>query len=277
VTLGAAGVLSCLDAADGNVAWRNSRFTGVPRFFTAMSPIIVDGMAVAHLGGADDGAVVAFDLGTGKEKWKWTGAGPAYASPVLMTAGGTRQLVVQTDRSLVGLAVADGKLLWQVATPTQRRFYNCATPIIDRQTVIYTGQGRGTKAVRIEKQGGGFAAKPLWSNPDLGTGFNTPVLGDCLLFGMSARGNFFCLDAETGKTAWTDSNRVDRFCAILAAGPVLLALPTSGELIAFKPSGKACEEVARVKVSDTETFAHPVIAGKRVFIKSQDDVALLTF
>lgn len=52
VTLGVGGVLSCLDAATGEVVWRKDPFPKVvPTFFTATSPIILDGMAVAHLGG----------------------------------------------------------------------------------------------------------------------------------------------------------------------------------------------------------------------------------
>ncbi len=72
VTLGVAGVLSCLDAAKGAPVWRKDPFPGVvPEFFSAMSPIIVDGMALAHLGGPGNGAFIAFDLNTGDEKWRW--------------------------------------------------------------------------------------------------------------------------------------------------------------------------------------------------------------
>ncbi len=68
VTLGATGVLSCLDAASGKVAWRKDPFPGVaPKFFTASSPLITNGMAVAHLGGPGNGAMIGFDLGTGAE------------------------------------------------------------------------------------------------------------------------------------------------------------------------------------------------------------------
>jgi len=45
-------------------------------------------------------------------------------------------------------------------------------PIVDGQTVIYTGAGRGAKAVKIEKQGDGFAVKELWSNGDLAPQYN---------------------------------------------------------------------------------------------------------
>jgi len=52
-------------------------------------------------------------------------------------------------------------------------------------------------------------------------------------------------------------------------------LPTNSELIVFKPSKKQYEELAKIKVADKLTYAHPVIAGNRIFIKDQDSVALL--
>lgn len=182
-----------------------------------------------------------------------------------------------TEKSVVGLGVADGKLLWQVPFAVQGMAYNAATPIVDGDTVIYTGQNRGTKAVKIEKQGDAFVATPLWSNPDVGVQFNTPVLKDGLLYGLSDKGVFFCLDAKTGKTDWVDTTkRGGNFGAILDAGSVIIALPSTGELTVFTPSDKAYTEVAKIKVADTPTYAHPVIAGNKIFIRDQNSVALLT-
>ncbi|MGB2819962.1 MAG: PQQ-binding-like beta-propeller repeat protein [Phycisphaerae bacterium] len=276
VTMGVAGVLSCLDAATGKVVWRKDPFPKVvPTFFTSMSPMIVDGMAIAHLGGQSKGAIIAFDLASGDQKWQWAKEGPEYASPTLLTVEGTKQIVTLTNKSVVGLGVADGKLLWQIPFVPRRMAYNAATPIVDGQTVIYTGAGRGTKAVKIAKQADGFAAQEIWSNADVAVQFNTPVLKDGLLFGLTDRGNLFCLDAGTGKTAWTDANRHGRgFAAVVDAGSAILALPSTSELIAFKPNGKAYEELARIKVADTATYAHPVIAGKRVFVRDQDTVTM---
>ncbi|MFQ5810211.1 MAG: PQQ-binding-like beta-propeller repeat protein, partial [Armatimonadota bacterium] len=278
VTLGVAGVVSCLDAATGNLVWRKDPFPGiVPTFFTSMSPIIVDGMAIAHLGAAGNGALIAYDLATGDEKWRWADEGPEYGSPALLTVAGTKQLVTLAEKSIVAVGVADGKLLWKLPFVPQRMAYNAATPIIDGQTVIYTGRGRGTRAVKIEKQGDGFAAKELWSIPDVAVQFNTPVLRDGLLFGLTDRGNLFCINAQTGQTAWIDAAAHGRgFAAVVSAGPVILALPSTSELIAFKPSGDAYAQLARIKVSDTATYAHPVIAGNRVFVKDRDALTLWT-
>jgi len=279
VTLGVGGVLSCLDAATGKLVWRKDPFPKVvPQFFTAMSPIIVDGMAIAHLGGKGNGAIIAYDLASGDEKWRWADQGPDYGSPVLLTVAGTKQIATPTEKSIVGISVADGKLLWQLPSVPQRRSYNAATPIVDGQTMYISGAGLGTKAVKVEKQGDGFVAKELWTNAELSVQFNTPVLKNGLLFGLSDRSNLFCINAQTGQTAWTGTDQQGSrgFAAIVDAGSCLLALPNNSELIAFKPDGKEYVELARIKVSDTATYAHPVIAGNRLFIKDQETVAMLT-
>lgn len=277
LTLGVGGVISCVDADKGKVLWRKDPMHGeVPRFFTAMSPIVVDDACVAQLGGDDQGTTFAFDLATGNVKWKWEGDGPAYGSPVLMTVDGTKQIVAQTAKSIVGFAAADGKLLWRIDTPKQGRVYNAVTPIVDGQTVIYTGQGSGTRAVKVEKRGDKFVTNEVWKNDKLGTSFSTPVLKDGLLFGMSPRGNMFCLRADSGQTAWTTEGGRQGFGTIVDAGPVVLALPANSEFIVFSPGDKKFEELARIKVSKSPTYAYPVVSGKRVFIKDKEALTMWT-
>jgi outer membrane protein assembly factor BamB len=185
-----------------------------------------------------------------------------------MTVDGTKQLVALTDRSLVGVGVADGKLLWQLPFSAGR--YNTSTPIVDGQTVICSG-----RALKIEKQGDAFAARDLWKGPSPST-FNTPVLKDGLLFGLSSRRSFFCMNAQTGEVLWTDTTQRGECGAVLDAGALLLALTSDTELVAFKPSSKEFTELARIKVADTPTWAYPIIAGNRVFVKDRDTVTLWT-
>ncbi len=281
-TLGVRGTLSCLDAAKGEVVWRKDDFKSWPQFFTSSSPLIVDGLCIAQLGGGrgGKGGIVAYDLGSGQEKWKWTEDMPAYASPVLLTLGTTKVLVAETNGNIVAVNVADGKLLWKTPFASGRMQYNACTPMVDGQTVIYSGGGRGTKAIKIEKQGDEVTAKDLWSS-DLAVKFNTPVVKNGLLYGISERDVLFCLNLENGKTAWTTPlgdgrGRSSGYGSVVDAGPVLFALNPSGQLIVFEPSDKAFKEVARYKVGKSATYAYPILSGNRVFVKDADSVTLYT-
>jgi outer membrane protein assembly factor BamB len=275
VTIGVGGVLSCVDAASGKMLWRKDDFSGAwPKFFTASSPIVTGGLCIAQLGSESNGGIVAYDLATGDQKWKWTGDGTAYASPDLLTVEGTKMVVTLTAKKIVGLGVADGKLLWEAPFPVQGMNYNAATPIVEGQTVIFAGAGRGTKAVKIEKTADGFAAKELWSNPDNGVQFNSPVLKGGQIYGLSQKSVIFCHDAKDGKTLWTAEVGGRGFGSIVDAGSVLLALTPKGELLVFEPSDKEYKKLALYKVADSETYAYPVPAGKGVFVKEKDSLSL---
>jgi outer membrane protein assembly factor BamB len=275
-TLGVGGILSCLDAQNGKVLWRKQStddYQGIPyQSDASMSPLLEDGTCFVHLGGKTNGALFAFDLVNGSPKWKWTGDGPASSSPVIMMVGSTKQLATLTAKFVVGLGLADGKLLWQV--PFEATQGNNTTPIIEGQTIIYTGQGKGMFAARIQARNDAFEVTPLWTNKSLGDRFTTPVLKDGLLYGYN--GHLFCANAQTGATVWEDATNRGNSAALVDVGPVMLALTVNSELAVFKPSDKEYSELAKFKVADTETWAHPVADGNRVFVRDRESVALWT-
>jgi outer membrane protein assembly factor BamB len=275
VTFGVSGTLSCLDAESGKVLWRKENPENlVPQFYTGMSPLITDGMVIIHLGGKDKGEVVAFDLASGKERWKWEGDGPSYSSPSVMTIDGKKQVVILTEKNLIALSEADGKLIWQVAAPVQQRFYNCPSPYIDGQLIYYTGQGNGTKALRVTKEGDKFIAKELWSNPEIGAKWNTPVLKDGFLYGFTDQRKIYCLDASTGKTAWLDNTVTSDFATIVDCGSAIIGFPSTGNLIVLKPDPKAYTQVVKYKLSETPVFAFPVIAGNVIYVKDAESLMM---
>jgi outer membrane protein assembly factor BamB len=301
VTLGTRGTLSCLDAATGKVVWRKDDFKSWPRFFVSSSPVIVDGLCIAQLGGESKGGIVAYDLATGNEKWKWTGDGPGYASPVLLTLGGDKVIVAETDANVVAVSAADGKQLWK--TPFKVR-YNACTPVVDGQTVIYSGSAGGgmrrgggggggasaTKAVKLEKKDSEVAAKDLWTNTDSVVMYDTPVVKNGLIFGISADYKLFCINEESGKTAWSvpipdagggggggrGMGPGQGYGSVVDAGSVLFGLTPSGQLTVFEPSDKEYKEIAKYKVADGNAYSYPIISGNRVFIKDKDSLALWT-
>jgi len=272
VTYGVRGTLSCLDAATGKMLWRRDDAAGAwPRFFTGSSPLILDGVCVMQIGSEEKGVTIAYDLATGEPKWKWSDDGSAYSSPVVLTLNGAKIIAAVSSKRLVGLGLADGKLLWDTPFAPPSRAYNASTPIVDGQTVIWAGSGRGTKAAKVEKTGDQLALKELWSNPDNAVQFNTPVLKGGQLYGLSQAGALFCLDAQSGKTLWTAPVGGRDFGSVVDAGPVLLVLTPQGELMVVEPSDKEFKKLAGYKVG-ADTYACPVAAGNRVFVKDKDSV-----
>jgi outer membrane protein assembly factor BamB len=274
-TLGVGGVVSCLDANTGKVVWRKET-RAKPKFYTSSSPLIADGLCVVYVG-----ALTAYDLATGAEKWKWDSGETPYGSPVLMTADGVKQVVTPTPSSVAGVGLADGKLLWQFKFKPSSYFGSYSTPIIDGQTVIYTATGgRGgpgsTMAYKVEKKGDAFAAKEVWKTKQLAYQYNTPVLKDGLLFGLGTGMQFFCADAKTGKELWTDNLTHGEAGGVVAAGPVIMALTGDSELVVFQPSAKGYMELAKYRVSATTGLPYPVISGNRVFVKGTSALTLWT-
>lgn len=318
VTLGVNGVLSAYDATTGAKLWRKNDSEGsLPMFHTSSSPIVVDGMCVSQFGGRAKGGVVAYDLQNGTEKWRWSGDGAAYASPAVMTVGGSKLIVAQTNAKMVALTATDGKLVWEAPFEVagRGRGYNASSPIIDGQTMIYCGSGRGATAVKFEKNGDNITAKELWKNVETSVIYNTPVVKDGHLFGLTATNEIFCLNMDSGKLAWSaplgpggaagnpppavkkdgagkkggGAGKGGRggmgggrmggsagYGSIVDAGSVLLALTPGSQLVVFAPNDKSFQEVARIKVASTPTYAYPVLAGHRLFVKDQDSVMLLT-
>lgn len=295
VTLGVEGVLSCLDAATGKVEWRKDDTKGkVPQFATSCSPIIVDGLCVVQLGGGDrgqgKGLIVAYELASGNEKWKFTEDGTAYSSPVVQVVDGSKTIVAETAANIVGLNAADGKLLWKTPFAVKGRGYAAATPVINGEMVVMSGAGQSPKAARIGKGGTGFVASEAWTSADNATVviYNTPVLKNGYLYGISTKNEFFCVDAGNGKTTWTAAapplpgtapgrqSRDAGYGSVVDAGSVLIGLTLASQLVVYEPNPKEFKQIASYKVAQGGTHAYPVVSGNRVFVKDADSLTLWT-
>ncbi|MCA1559641.1 MAG: PQQ-like beta-propeller repeat protein [Acidobacteria bacterium] len=281
-TLGISGVLTAWNAVDGRRLWTKN-FKGdypatSPDFGVAMSPVVTGGVVIVHVGGNGNGAVLALDSGTGAVKWSWKGDGPAYASPVVAPFGGTRHVITQTQRSVVGLSMADGSLLWQLPFSTAYE-QNSITPVVIGDLVVYGGLSKPTTAVRIKREASTWKAEQVWQNADTPMYMSSPVVSDGVLFGLTHRnsGQFFGLDARSGKTLWTTRGREGENAALIVAGDYLMAVTTEGELVVARKSAKSFDLVKRYTVAESPIWAHPAPVGRGLVIKDAETLAYWTF
>lgn len=278
-SIGMTGIVTAFDAATGRQVWQKPGSSLVPMYTShAFSPLVERGLVIFHVGGHDKGALTAYDANTGDVKWSWNGDGPGYGSPVVADFGGTRQIVTNTQRKLVGVDAATGALLWERPFESSN-FTNALTPVVMGQTVIIANNAKPTTAFRVARDNNRWVTATAWENADapIGRMSNAVIVGDTL-FGLSNRnaGQYFAVDATTGKTLWTSEPRQAGNAAIARAGNLVFSLEEDGELVIFKRTGASFSPVKRYQVADSETWAQPSISGNRIFVKDVSSLALWT-
>ena len=185
--LGAAGTLSCFEIATGNLVWRVETALDygvtVPVFGVSQSPLVEGDHLIALLGGEPDAMVVAFDKTTGAEAWRAieTTSEPGYSSPIVITAGGVRQLIVWHAAAVTSLDPATGDVWWQhdFVVPSG---LTIGTPVRSGRYLLVTQVENGGLMMALNSDRP--AARPLWrgenpnrtDRPPQGATLSTPVV-----------------------------------------------------------------------------------------------------
>jgi outer membrane protein assembly factor BamB len=278
LTIGMTGIVTAWDAESGRQLWQKPGSNPVPLYTThAFSPIVDGTTVIFHVGGHNQGALTAFDLTDGKQRWSWPGDGPGYGSPVIATIGGTKQVITITQVKVVGVDFATGALLWErpfKAPPDN----NSNTPILHGETIIVSGNGGPTVAFTAARSGNSWTTTNVWENADIPLRLTNMVLIGDMLFGMTNRnaGQYFAVDAKSGRTLWTSPGRQASNAAIARAGDYLFSLEDDGELVVLKNSPAAFEVVKKYKVAPGDTWAEAAFSGNRIFIKDLNHLTLWT-
>jgi outer membrane protein assembly factor BamB len=277
-SIGNAGAVTAWDAATGRQLWQKPGTGNVPMYTNnAFSPLVDRGLVIFHVGGHNNGALTAFDVNTGDVKWSWNGDGPGYGSPVVADLGGTRQIVTITQGKVVGVDATTGALLWE-RPYVSSNFTNSITPVLYGQTVIVGGNGGPTVAFSVTKQNGQWATANVWESADAPLRMSNGVIVQDALFSLSSRnmGQYFSVDAKTGKTLWLSDPRQAGNAAIVRAGSLVFSLQDTGDLVVLRSGPTSFETVRRYKVADTQVMAQPAISGNRIFVKDVSSLALWT-
>jgi len=273
-TLGITGIVSAFDAATGKLAWQTPAAPEHPSYGTAVSPVGDKDLVIVHPG--NHGPLTAFDANSGAVRWTGTDRG-AYASPIIIELGGIRQVVTMTQDSVLGVSLSDGAKLWEY--PWQSRSTPSAiTPIVYEETLIVSSQAMGVTALKPARRGDKWVVDRVWETREVSLFLSNPVVVGDTLFGLSekARGQFFALDAQSGKVLWLGQPRQASNTAIVKAGNLLLLLNDDAELIVARSSRTGFEPLKRYIVADSATWAQPAVSGNRVFVKDVSSLSLWT-
>jgi glucose dehydrogenase len=272
-TLGISGILSAFDVATGRRLWFTTEPAEPPFFSAASSPVGAAGIVIAHPG--NYGPLTAFDVDTGEVRWV-AGAGGFFMSPLVTNLGGTPQVVSVTQSGVIGVAIADGTLLWEY--PWKGGGTGGSMPVVHGDAVIVSSSSVGTTAFRAAKRGSAWAIETLWNTTGVGMYLSNPVVVGDTLFGLSQRssGQFFALDAATGKVLWLGEPREATNTAVVKAGELLFLLNDDAELIVARASRTGFEPLKRYTVADSATWAQPAISGSRIFVKDARSLSLWT-
>ncbi|MDF7822432.1 PQQ-like beta-propeller repeat protein [Pontiellaceae bacterium B12227] len=300
-TLGAQGILSCLQLESGQVLWRRNLVADydiTTEFFGfATSPLIEGDSIIINLGMKK--SMVAFDLLTGDDQWmageQW---GRSYASPMAATVYGKRVLLVfaggESSPPVGGLICADpdtGTVHDRFAWRSPRHAsVNASTPVVSSNRV-FISSSYDVGGVMLEIQPD-LSFREVYRTKAYSSHWATPILVDGYLYGFS-NNKLVCMNWETGERIWRMVPKVGNaaFRTLEARGgganryrpppgqdgfgignltyvdDRFLCLGENGLLAWMKLSPEGCEVISWARLFTAEqTWTAPVVSNDRIFI-----------
>jgi hypothetical protein len=244
---------------------------------------LVDGDKLVCTPGGSKGTIAALDKKSGTVLWRSTDAKnrAAYSSIIVGEVGGIRQYIQLTSEGLIGVAAADGKLLWQspiggCGTAT------IPTPIF-HDGYVYATSGYGNARpglVKLTVEGKGIKAEEVYSNKNLANKHSGVVLVDGVLYGASeAGGSWVALDFLKGdKLGWQNPGLRPKGSITYADGRLYLYSMDNGTVVLLEPNPKEWKETGRFKIPQTTKiprksggiWTHPVVANGRLYLRDED-------
>jgi hypothetical protein len=269
-TMGISGIVTAFDAETGARVWQTLPPKEAAIYGAASSPLGEGDLVILHPG--NYGPLTAFDAATGTVRWT-AGDDGLFSSPIAASLDGMRQIVSVTQSAIIGVSL-DGKVLWTYPF----RNNGAGTPVLYRDTIIIGGLDLGFVAIRPHRNGDGWIADAVWDTKAASTYFGTPVVVGAAVYGLSdkASGQFFALDAASGKTLWLSPPRQAAYAAIVKSDDLLFLLKDDGDLIVAQANRETFQPIKTYTVADSATWAQPVISGDRVFVKDAQSLTLWT-
>ncbi|MEZ6138509.1 MAG: PQQ-binding-like beta-propeller repeat protein [Pirellulaceae bacterium] len=288
-TLGAEGILNCLHTKDGSVVWsrqlKSDFKTNSPLWGYASTPLI-DGEKLICLVGGEGSHTVAFDKMTGQELWRYgTASEQGYSPPVIINAGGTRQLIITSPDYVVSLSPDSGKEFWKLAYGASNGSI-IMTPV-HSGNYLFVG-GYSNRNLMMELSSDRPEASQLFRDkPKLGISpVNVqPYLEKDVMYGMDQSGELMAVEIPSGNRLWSTGQPVaDRpvgngTAFIVQNDAYFYLFAETGELVIAKLSRDGYQELDRAKILEptNNAFGRPVawcapaFANGRMYVRTDQE------
>ena len=282
-TFSIAGVLTAWDAKSGDQLWRRdfgSRFKSAhPYWGHSTSPIVDEDRVIVHFGTDEEGTLMALDVKSGDEQWSLGNDGASYSSPLLVEIGGVRQIIEWNHRALVGVDSQKGTKLWEVSFPHEGHNQNMPTPVYHDGVVLLGAENRGLHGFEPKLVDGKWSVEEIWHQRKISLDMSSAVINDGFLYGMShyQSGRLFCVDPASGEIKWLGPPRLGQNVAFLSVPGYVIAQTNSGEIQVFRANSEKYDKVVSYEVSDSETWAAPVLLEDGMLIKDHDTLSRYRF
>jgi outer membrane protein assembly factor BamB len=272
------GDIVCVQGADGKERWRKSYTNDfgapLPEWGFSESPL-VDGDKVVVTPGGPKGTIVALNKKDGTVLWRTKDfTDPAhYSSAIVAEIGGVRQYVQLTAANVVGVSPTDGKVLWKARRKGETAVI--PTPVYDSGLVYVTsGYGVGCNLFKVDGSADKFSANQVYANKVMVNHHGGVIkIGD-YVYGYSDSKGWTCQNFKTGEVKWQDKAKCGKGSIAYADGRFYLREEEkAGNIVIIEASPDGYKEHGRFGQpdrTDKNSWAHPVVANGRLYIRDQD-------
>jgi outer membrane protein assembly factor BamB len=272
------GDLACLEIGPGQVRWqKNLRtdFGGKPGDWAYAESPLIDGDTLVCTPGGGQSTLVALNKKTGALIWKCAlpeAGDAAYASAIVVEAGGVKQYVQLLQKGLVGVETTTGKLLWRYGKAVSRFNANIPTPVASEGYIYVGSAGTGGGAVQPKVKDGQIEPEQVYFEAKLPTAIGGVVKIGEHLYGTTAQA-MLCLEFATGQIKWED--RALGAASLCYADGRLYLHAESGDVALVEPSPESYCEKGRFTPPGQpkhanpmeKAWAYPVVANGRLYIR----------
>ena len=271
------GDLACLKTLDGSAVWQRNilkDFGGRNIDWEISESPLVDGNHVIVTPGGRGAGMVALDKLTGATVWtsKDLSDEAGYSSAVVGDVQGVRTLMTLTAEAGVGVRASDGKLMWRYRQVANRTA-NITTPIFSDNKVFYTSAyDTGGALLGLTAQNGEVKAQEIYFTREMQNHHGGVLLVNGYLYGFN-NSILTCLEFSTGKMMWRNRS-VGKGSLTYADGHLYIESEDNVVGLA-EASPTGYREKGRFRIPDQglPSWAHPVVAGGRLYIRNQRTLA----